>query len=145
MGAARQPLNYLENKINRKVKMVIDMRFINEKEELINDEVFMKMQKIAEKYGYQFYTAINRVHDTGFIMPYAVVNPKDNDSYHPGVSYCEEGFMTGKYRWEIDTVSYGSLEPEEYEKFMKETMDAYNFVKEISEISQENWPAIKVA
>jgi hypothetical protein len=117
------------------------MRFVESVEEMENNETFKKVSAMCDKYGYSLYTMVNRVW-TRYNMPIIQINKKNDNRYAPLISYTSRHFDGNDYHFEIQTTSYGSLDMDEYPKFLKATSDAYELVKELSQISIDEWPAV---
>lgn len=118
------------------------MEFVKTDEDILNHETFKKVSALCDQYGYTLHTLINDVYD-GFTYPRFQVFPKRENRYSPDIYYTGKTLPTKddcKYVYEIQTTSYGALEMSEYETFMKQTSDAYELVKALSEIPVESWP-----
>lgn len=120
--------------------------FVTNREELDTVEVYQKAKAICEKYGYELWVMLNEVYEAGYSFPKLQVFKKIENKYGPDIFYSNIApFRSGEkdYQFQIQTTSYGSLNMEEYPKFMKATENAYEMVKELSEIPVETWPCIK--
>lgn len=117
------------------------MRFVESVEDMENNETFKKVAAMCDKYGYSLYTMVNRVWSK-YNMPVIQINKKNDNRYAPEISYTSKTFGGNDYRFEIQTTSYGSLDMDEYQKFMKAINNACELVKELSQISVDEWPAV---
>ena len=101
-----------------------------------NNETFRKMDDIAFEYDYIIKSAYLR-------RGKAEINiVRANEDYMPNVYYNEESFYNPVAHWEIDTISYGPLEFDEYKKFAEKVNNAYEMVKAFQEIDLSKLPSI---
>lgn len=119
-----------------------ETKFVKTEEEIRNNETYKKVKAICEKHGYNLWCIINEVYDS-FSIQRLQVNPVKE--YAPDVYYNDKSAFTSNkpnYQFEIQTTAFGALSIKEYPKFMKAVEDAYELVKELSDIPVESWPTI---
>lgn len=102
------------------------------KKAMQDNATYKKAKSIAEKYGY-------------IIDPHCYVEVFNNghkwinfrvrgkDRYDPEIYY-DAPFGQQEYKFRIQTTSYGSLELDEYEQFLKKVTAAYDMVKELTKL-----------
>ena len=114
----------------------MNQKLVEFKEVMKNNETFRKMDDIAFKYDYIIKSAYLR-------RGKAEINiVRANEDYMPNVYYNEESFYNPVACWEIATISYGSLEFDEYKKFAEKVNNAYEMVKAFQEIDLSKLPSI---
>lgn len=100
------------------------------KQEIKNNSVNKKIKQIADKYGY--------VAKETFLYWYGgihcSISPKDYNDFHPEVTISSDLDDDSVVEYRIQTTSYGSLSLDDYKEFLKCCDDAYNMMKEISEL-----------
>ena len=100
------------------------------KQEIKNNSVNKKIKQIADKYGY--------VAKETFLYWYGGIHcniaPKDHTDFHPEVYISTDLDDDSVVEYRIQTTSYGALSLDAYKEFFKCCDDAYNMMKEISEL-----------
>ena len=103
-----------------------------------------EMRRICERYGYELYTAYNmQFSEGGKLYPTLKVYPIDSKSYSPEIYYEDDDVFGNKPRFSIQTTSYGSLDIDEYAKFIIDCRSAYQLVKDLEEIDLSLLPVRK--
>ena len=100
------------------------------KQEIINNPVNKKIKQIAEKYGY----AAKETFLYWYGGIHCSISPKDYNDFHPEVSISSDLDDDSVVEYRIQTTSYGALSLDDYKEFLKCCDDAYNMMKEISEL-----------
>ena len=114
----------------------MNQKLVEFKEVMKNNETFRKMDDIVFKYDYIIKSAYLRRGKAEINIVHA------NEDYMPNVYYNEESFYNPVAHWEIDTISYGPLEFDEYKKFAEKVNNAYEMVKAFQEIDLSKLPSI---
>lgn len=101
------------------------------KQEIRNNPVNKKIKQIANKYGYNagetFLYWYGGIHCT--------ITSKDYNDYHPDVYVDNDLSDSETIEFSIQTVSYGSLNLDEYSEFISCCNDAYNMMQELSKLN----------
>lgn len=97
-----------------------------------DNATFKKIDSICKKYGYELYAAYVEVYESG--NKYPRVSISKVQKFHPEIYYNNNLLDKKVNYFSIQTTSYGSLEKEEYEEFLKGCQDAYNLVSELEKI-----------
>lgn len=112
----------------------------NIKKEIENNPIAKKIKSIATKYGYEvsglvFLRAYSQ--DSKYRSLNLNIRPKSRD-YHPDVyisdSIDKNGNGIDNLEFSIQTTSYGSIEVDEYQEFLKSCEDAYKMMSEIKKL-----------
>lgn len=122
-----------------------EIKFITNYDEMRAHPTFQKVKDLCDKYGYELHILTNEVYSYGGNYAKIHMSNKIENRYAPHIYLTDvAAFQTGAQDWQyhIDTVSYGALTFEEYEKFLKATADAYELAKQLKEIDIADWPQI---
>lgn len=111
------------------------MTFEEFKDVLNNNETYVKMRNIADKYGYFISSAFihnNRVE----INIYKCCGKR----FIPDVYFNSSTLDNPTSEFRIMTTSYGSLNMDDYEEFIQCVNNAYNMVSELEKIDTSKLP-----
>lgn len=107
-----------------------------------DNATFKKIDSICKKYGYELYDAYVKVYEKSG-NKYPRVSIRKVQKFHPEIYYNNSLLDKKVNYFSIQTTSYGSLEKEEYEEFLKGCQDAYNLVSELEKIDLETLAIIE--
>lgn len=111
------------------------MTFEDFKDIMNNNEAYVKMKNIADKYGYFISSAFiqnNKVHIN--------IYKCNGKRFIPDVYFKSSTLDKPTSEFRIMTTSYGSLNMDDYEKFIKCVNNAYNMVSELEKIDTSKLP-----
>jgi len=107
-------------------------------DEMRCNPVFIKAAGICDTHGY----VLNRMLVNEHGVPSLHIKEKE-DGYHPPIYVIEEDAKCDKFKYEIQTTSYGALDTKEYLIFMNACSDAYRVVELLSAIDFATWPQVE--
>ena len=111
----------------KQIKAVTDSYIVDDS--YLNYPLCKRLDKICRAHGYRLYdccaSRFRRLHLSLI---------KDDDTFLPDVSYNDDREYTGFY---IQTGAFGALSTSEYETFLQDVNEAYEFVKEMEEAIDE--------
>ena len=96
---------------------------------------YIAMNDIANKYGYRISSA--------YIQNKKVninIYKNNTNRFSPEVCFNPVSFVNPKPEFRIQTVSYGSLNMEEYSKFIEWVNNVYKMVKELEKVDTSKLP-----
>lgn len=89
------------------------------------NQTYKKAKKIVEKYGYKLSPGAH-INEYKRIEDFIIINDKTN--YKPDI-YCD-----GSGKFSFQTIAYGKLSFDHYQKFVEASTNAYNMCKELNKL-----------
>lgn len=87
-------------------------------------KMYEKIQKLAEKYGYQLVYCRNNGNND------YIITIREVKKYHSEIMF--DRWNSRKFK--VQTTSYGSMEESEYEEYLNACKDSYKLVKELNKL-----------
>ena len=117
---------------NIKVNEDTDPRYEEYLKKMRDNDTYKKMDALCSQYGYKLYSASAVTRKNGSKRIELNIR-EDKKTYHAEIYY-DVKWGSDEGTWEIQTTAYGSMDMEEYAKFLKGCQDSYNLVSELKKI-----------
>lgn len=111
----------------KQIKAVTDSYIVDDS--YLNYPLCKKLDEICRAHGYRLYDCSISYYGKRLQLSFV----KDDDTFLPDVTYRNRGDV-GFY---IQTTAFGELSTGEYETFLQDVNEAYEFVKEMEEAIDE--------